>query len=305
MYKLLRFPPALLASAALAALTLATPAHAYSPDLGNHWDPAQLDPKGRCGPTAVEFDFHGDVTALLPPPLAEDEVINPFYANSITPSQAGATYNPVTVTYDAGANVTRVTESGSPLPLPIPADFKGPNYFNTFHTGMNLGPTVYSLQGLGIVGAVARRWIWDCNGIHNSQELAWLAVTSAKPIPKKAKPDQVRYAGVYIETKDHTAGKWSLSAYVPPANGKKPEFRVMNASAMAVTVGEMGIVLNLPVSLSQECQANPACEENQLLLDQLDDTYYPVPGMDGSPYTLVKAPAKPIKPGASFRVTAP
>jgi hypothetical protein len=297
------FYTTLLSSAAMACIGLVPQAHAWtyngSPDLFNGWNIPQLDPTGQCGPDAMEFDFPGNVSAQLGTPVTDDYWINAEYANQLA---GGPPANPVTVTYDPVANVTSLVESGGDLPLNPGAGWLGPvqisNGVPTLHTGANLGWHVTSSP----LYPISREWQWDCNGVHTVGPLPWLSVAAHKPVTAKTNPKKVAYAGIFIQTKDGANGNWILAAYQQAAT---VTFDVTNASPMSVSIGLAGIVMNLPVSLTEECQANPQCSDNEAMLDKLSGGAWPLPGQSGSPYKVIKLTAKPLKPGETIHFKAP
>ena len=291
-----------LASACLAAAPQAQ-AWTYngSPDLGNHWDVWTPDPTGRCGPVGMEVDFAGNIVAQLNTPVTNDYWINPEYALQLA---GGPAANPVSVTYDAGANLTRYVSSGGELPPTPPSGFLGPvqnlpGGQTNYHDGINLGWNIYGAPAV----PVGRQWLYNCNGVQSATVLEWLAVSAKNPVTAKTNPKKVAYAGVFIAPKDGASGEWSLVAYQKTGSGAVT-FNIKNASPMPVTPGLAGIVMNLPVSLSQECQIDPHCAENEAMLDQLNGKNIPLPGQDGSPYKLIKLPTKSIKPGATIHFKA-
>jgi hypothetical protein len=290
----------LLATAAMAVSGLPRQAHAGtyngSPDLGNHWDLWTTDPTGQCGPDGMEVDFSGNVVSQLNTPVTTDYWINPEYALQLAGGPPAVT---VSVTYDPSANLTRYVSLGGELPQTAPAGFLGPvqNLGGTsnYHDGINLGWNTYTTP----LVPVGRQWLFNCNGTQSANPREWLYISATKPVTNKSNPNEVAYAGIFIETMDGAAGEWDLIAYQKTKTGAV-SFNLKNASPMPVTPGLAGIVMNLPVQLSQDCQEDAHCAANEALLDQLNGLNAPLPGQEGSFYTVLKLPAKPIKPGATI-----
>lgn len=296
----------MLASAAIASC-FATHAFAYiniggGTDMLNGFEVPALDPTGQCGATGLEYDFSGNVTGQIPLQDSTDPNTNPFYALSLVEPSLPA--NPISVTYNSVANLTRVVFSGGPLPLIAPPGYSPPQYEPivpgplTYHTGMIVGMDYAPLKQLQSL-----EWLYSCNGVQSSTPLPVLSIKTDRPLVENVSPAKLQYAGVFVQTANGVTGQWSLTAY-KYAKGKNPVFDVTNYGKFPVTITLAGIVLGLPVSQTKDCLENAACPENQALLDQLNAQYDPAPGRAGSPYMIVKLPGT-LKPGATFKLKAP
>jgi hypothetical protein len=305
----------LLASVSASAFGLAAPVHAqtvgYS-DYLNEWDVPYLDPQtNTVGPDGMEFDFLGDATTCIPPQVNADPRTNPFYAYQ---QYGGPLANPDTITYDAGANITRVVLSGAALPVPPPLDqwnggtFQGPTYGNgngilSYHVGLVTG----------IPGActtahpfLKKLWLWNAGGGQQQANIPVIG-TNFSGLMTRKNIDTALSAVLYLETrKPLSNGTWSEISYVPNKKGKPTIFILKNNGTVPITLGSAGLVTGLPQPTDPLCQTNPSCPEIQANLDLLNDQYFPVPGQPNSPFTpLPKLNGLTVKPGKSIKITMP
>src|ERR1700729_2491464 len=130
----MRLPKLLFASAVLVALS----GSAYSqtldeklPELDNCW----YLPVGN--PTGFEFDYSGNATGTIPAQVANDSFVNPFFGQHTIDNSFN--YNQTTVSYDGGANLTRVVLSGDALPNPRSTNNPNPYHQGAYHMGLNGG----------------------------------------------------------------------------------------------------------------------------------------------------------------------
>jgi hypothetical protein len=120
----------------------------------------------------------------------------------------------------------------------------------------------------------------------------------------RASTNQWKYAVVYSESSfapitsssPATTGQWFMLAYHP--NGRvQPKFTFANYGTKTIYTADSGIVLNLNLPTSPDCQQNQACPENLNLLTQLSYTGFPPPGFKGSKFKKMQyAPPKEIPP---------
>jgi len=271
---------------ALLCAGLAAPIHANaaaigggSSELWNGWQPPYAT-----GATAFEVDFTGNQTATIPAQITNDPMINPFYALFL---YNGSPVNPTTITYDAAANLTRVVFSGGALPNPVPAGWAGPYHEEcgapTYHFGLNGGSP-------GSQTPVSMHWIHS--GI--STPVSVLMGTWAGTFRKN---DTALYAALYTETAQCSAGGWQLIPYAE-RDGVAVKINLTNAGPAAVTVGTTGYETGIATPADAQCLKTPACQANQIALDQLNDEHYPMPGEPGSPLTALTVD-KTLQPGES------
>jgi len=269
------------ASAVLAAMS--GPAYSrYSPtELENCW----VDVVGN--PTGFEFDYGGNVTSAIPPQTGTDPTLDPFYAMHLLSSTFNS--NPVTVTYDSIANLTRVTQSGSALPNPPPNNLQNPNQTgNSYHMGINVGPQSGSSGPL-----VSREWLYtNTTFLLPTLQVSWNGVFSGKA-------KGLFWAAIYIQPSGSTVGCWSYTGY-QTVQGQKTEFEIANHSAAPVVIDMIGYQLGFPVPDNRKCRQSPQCKENQKALDELNGKMFPPPGFEGSTFTTVKPPKKALQPGDTF-----
>jgi hypothetical protein len=254
------------------------------PEITNCW----IDPVGN--PTGFELDYQGNVTTTIPSQVTTDYVVNPWYGQHLaTPA---SNYNPTTVAFDMGANLTRVILSGDPLPnprtLPPMGNPNSAHNMTSYHTGTNVGWGVVSAVTL-----VSREWLYPTSSLQvQSPQVSWNGVFNGKP-------KKLFWAVIYVGTGEGTAGCWSAAAYQPSRTGAAA-FVVANNTAAAITIDAIGYQLGIEGPQGAKCRQSPQCPANQKALDMLNDEFYPIPGVDGSQFITVKGPKKPLQPGQSF-----
>ncbi len=283
---------ALTAALVASAVALAAPAHATcngcgGPELWNGWFPPVPNA------TAFELDFVGDQTGVIPPQVANDPTTNAF-------ASLGA--STITVTYDAMANLTRVTYSGQVLPDPVSATWGGPNHQcngnGTYHFGLNGGwqaqnQNANRFNRIPMSSPVAAYWI-------SNQGTSPVQSLMASWVGKFSKKKGLLWAAVYTEATDCLTGGWQMVAYSPAAQGKAVKIELTNGGPKPITLGATGYIAGISPPNDPDCQKSPQCLANQEVLEQLNDQYFPIPGASGSKFTPVKVPRKAIQPGQSF-----
>jgi hypothetical protein len=270
----------LFASAVLVAMSGSARSEDIPPEITNCW----MVPVGN--PTGVEFDYQGDKTSVIPPQVTADPQVNPWYGqHQATPS---FNYNPVTVAFDSGANLTRVILSGDPLPNPRSTLNTNPDQDDSYHPGMNSGWQVVTPGPL-----VSREWLYPASSSQlPAPQVSWNGVYHGKP-------KKLLQAVIYVGAGNGTSACWSAEAYQPPGNGAT-EFKIANNTDAPIIIDVVGYLLGLAGPQGAECRKSPQCTANQKALDKLNGEFYPVPGDAGSPFTRVKAPKTPLQPGESF-----
>ena len=302
----------LLASVALAALT-AAPARAqpYYADLFNEWDIPSLDPATNSfGPTGMQFVYQGNATGCIPAQITADTLTNPWYANQVWVAGNPHARND-TIRYDAGANQTYVTLSGGALMVPAPHDtghggtFPGPTWGNasgqtSYHVGENQGYEAECPNN----PLINKRWVWKKHHVTQYGNIPFVNTTWEGQVTKE-NIKLVKAAVIYVETTNPDTGTWHQVEYAPPQDGTAATFLLTNNGAAALTLGPVGIETGLPQPTDPKCLKTPKCKENQANLDTLNNNFYPVPQLPGSPLVAVpQLDGMTLQPGQSAEINA-
>jgi hypothetical protein len=303
----------LLASVALAALT-AAPAKAqpYYADLFNEWDIPTLDPATNSfGPTGMQFVYQGNATGCIPAQVTADALINPWYANQIWVAGNPHAHH-TSITYDSGLNETFVTLSGGALPVPAPHDtghggtFPGPTWGNasgqtSYHVGEDEGYEAECPNN----PLTNKRWVWNKHHIIQYGNIPFVD-TSWEGQTNKENIKLAQAAVLYVETIKPDTGTWHWITYVPPQDGTAPVFLLTNNGTDPLTLGPAGIQTGLRQPTDPKCLRTPKCKENEANLDRLNNTYYPVPQLPGSPLApLPQLNGMTLLPGQSVEISPP
>jgi ABC-type phosphate transport system substrate-binding protein len=229
------------------------------------WAPTQPVP----GPTNFEVVFAGNVTGQIPPQNQNDANTDPF------PNP-----NPITTTYDCTSNTTTVTFSGGAL---VPGQ--------RYHFGLNQGfaptPPLHILS---------KTWTYTGTAASSLPPSALPIVTVAAPAPQ-SQTGPFQYAVVYLEAAfqpgGQTYGSWYEVPYTPDGSGQ-PVLTYSNFGGQPLYISNTGIQFGLSVPTDPDCQTNPNCTENGMLLDALDFAQTPPPGQPGSQFVPITSPPPPV-----------
>jgi|HubBroStandDraft_5_1064220.scaffolds.fasta_scaffold00359_16 hypothetical protein len=252
-------------------------------------------------PTDIDLVFNGNVTTALNEALPLYGIWDAFCPSGNGPCTTGST----SIMYDPTSNKTTFTLSGT--------NGLSPNsyYTNQSHFGL-----LYGAASLASLPCPQPGSEWSFASIPD-QPVAWDTIQYEGCIPPalsmkspvrfhkgRASTNQWKYAVVYSESSfapitsssPATTGQWFMLAYHP--NGRvQPKFTFANYGTKTIYTADSGIVLNLNLPTSPDCQQNQACPENLNLLTQLSYTGFPPPGFKGSKFKKMQyAPPKEIPP---------
>jgi hypothetical protein len=312
----------LLATAALAAVSLAAQARAATTSLAdgwNEWEIPTLDPlTNTFGPTGIRYIYSGDAVSngCIPAQLTDDTTVNAFYAEQSWPLGGGHAHQ-TTVVYDHALNETIVTLSGTkPLAVPAPPPntppldpFPGPTDGNgstsSYHNGLVAG--FQSVCGT-TNKFMKKQWEWT-NASTKGVQYADIQVVQVgcECVINKENVKAGKEAIVYLEVADPATGlpvngTWTFSPY--PPNGGQTTFLLQNNGTSPVTLGNVGILTGVAQPNDKKCWTEPNCQGNQAFLDTMNNTYYPVTGAN-SPFTPVtNLIGTTLEPGETAEITA-
>jgi hypothetical protein len=248
----------------LICLGSASPASAQPAEFFNEFDWAPTAPTP--GPTDFEIVFQGNVTGLIPHQNQHDPLTNAFTHP-----------NPITVVYNAAANTTTVTFSGSPLT-------PGQRY----HFGLNQG-----FAHTPPLQPIAKVWTY---GSAQPSPLPIVAVAPPANLPTHG---HFNYAIIYLEAAFDqgglTYGSWYEVPYIPGGTDQ-PMFLFGNCGTQPLFISNTGIELGMPVPTSPKCKKNPTCAANGKLLNDLNFTLTPPPGQPGSRFVPIQFPPPAVLP---------
>jgi hypothetical protein len=257
-------------------------------------------------PTDIDLVFNGNVTTALNEALPLYGIWDAFCPPGNGPCTTGST----SIMYDPTSNKTTFTLSGT--------NGLSPNsyYTNQSHFGVLYGSASLASLPCPQPGA---EWsfasIPDQPVAYNTMQYegcappAFSMKSQGRPQKRRSSTNQWKYAVVYSESSfapitssnPATTGEWFMLAYHP--NGREqPKITFANYGTKTIYTANSGIVLNLDLPTSPDCQQNQACPENLNLLTQLSYTGFPPPGFKGSKFKKMQhPPPKEIPPSYPSR----